>query len=248
MSRKKNLKVDDLKDEIYEPVNFFTEPGNVDKLKVKFKPKTEKQKELIQTIHDKDIVIVNGSPGSGKSYTALAVFLELLKTHRYDKIILTKSVQQLSSEEIGHIKGEISSKLEPVMYSYVINIQKLISREDLSKLKTFRMLDFIPLAFIRGTTFDRSLIICDETQNLELNTVRTMMTRIGEGSKVLFLGDSNQVDNKKLKQNTIETLIKYFKHDDCFGIVEFEDKDIVRNPIIKRVETIFKLIEGKTNI
>jgi phosphate starvation-inducible PhoH-like protein len=144
--------------------------------------------------------------------------------------------------------GTLDEKLQAVMYSYIINIQKLISREDLSKLKTFRMLDFIPLAFIRGTTFDKSLIICDETQNLELNTVRTMMTRIGEGSKVLFLGDSNQVDNKKLKQNTLETLIKFFKHDEQFGIIEFEDKDILRNPIIKRVETIFKLIEGNTNI
>jgi phosphate starvation-inducible PhoH-like protein len=248
MARRKNLKVEEIIDEIYEPVNFFTQPGNVDKLKVKFKPKTEKQKELIQTIHDKDIVIVNGSPGSGKSYTALAVFLELLKTQKYDKIILTKSVQQLSGEETGFQKGTLDEKLQAVMYSYIINIQKLISREDLSKLKTFRMLDFIPLAFIRGTTFDKSLIICDETQNLELNTVRTMMTRIGEGSKVLFLGDSNQVDNKKLKQNTLETLIKFFKHDEQFGIIEFEDKDILRNPIIKRVETIFKLIEGNTNI
>lgn len=248
MARRKNLKVEEINDEIYEPVNFFTQPGNVDKLKVKFKPKTEKQKELIQTIYDKDIVIVNGSPGSGKSYTALAVFLGLLKTQKYDKIILTKSVQQLSGEETGFQKGTLDEKLQAVMYSYIINIQKLISREDLSKLKTFRMLDFIPLAFIRGTTFDKSLIICDETQNLELNTVRTMMTRIGEGSKVLFLGDSNQVDNKKLKQNTLETLIKFFKHDEQFGIIEFEDKDILRNPIIKRVETIFKLIEGNTNI
>jgi phosphate starvation-inducible PhoH-like protein len=248
MARRKNLKVEEIIDEIYEPVNFFTQPGNVDKLKVKFKPKTEKQKELIKTINDKDIVIVNGSPGVGKTLTTMYAALELLRTGRVNQILITKSVQTLDNESLGHLKGELDSKLEPILFSFIHNINKLIGRENYNKLKNFNMLKEFPLGYLRGTSWDNTIIITDEIQNVSIENVRTILTRIGDGSKVILLGDSNQVDNKKLKKNTLETLIKYFKPEESVGVIEFDTDEIVRNPIIKRVETIFKLIEENTNI
>jgi phosphate starvation-inducible PhoH-like protein len=248
MPRKKNLKVEDVNEEIYEPINFFTQPENIDKLKVKFKPKTDKQKELIQKIYDKDIVIVNGSPGVGKTLTTLFSALDLLKNNKINQILITKSVQTLESESLGFLKGELSQKLEPVLFSFIHNFDKLIGKENYNKLKNFNMLKEFPLAYLRGTSWDNTIIITDEVQNLSIENVRTILTRIGYNSKIVLLGDSNQVDNRKLKQNTLETLIKYFKPEESVGVVEFNDDEIVRNPIIKRVETIFKLIEGKTNI
>jgi phosphate starvation-inducible PhoH-like protein len=225
--------------------NIFTQ------IKIDVKPKTENQKKLIQTIKENEITIVSGFPGSGKTFLSCAEALKLLKNHEtpFKKIILVKSVTTLKDEEIGFLKGTMEEKMEPFMDSFLDNFNKIIGEVSTNKLREMKYIEIKPIAYVRGRSIDNSIIIMDEAQNISLDNMRTLMTRIGENSKMIILGDVKQKDIRNKKESSLEVVIERFKEKEGFGIVELRNpEDIVRNPIIKFIEDIFDQIEeDKTN-
>lgn len=98
-----------------------------------------------------------------------------------------------------------------------------------------KLIEVLPIAYIRGLSIDDSIVILDETQNLDFHTFKTLITRIGNNSKYIFLGDIEQVDRKNKKESCLKTIIEIFKDSDIIGTVEFNDSDCVRNPIIPKI-------------
>jgi phosphate starvation-inducible PhoH-like protein len=220
--------------------NIFTQ------IKIDVKPKTENQKKLLQSIKEKEIVIASGFPGTGKTFLACAEALKLLKNHEtpFKKIILVKSVTTLKDEEIGFLKGTMEEKMEPFMDSFLDNFNKIIGEHLTSKLREMKYIEIKPIAYVRGRSIDNSIIIMDEAQNISIDNMRTLMTRIGENSKMIILGDIKQKDIRNKKESSLEVVIERFKEKESFGIVELRNQeDIVRNPIIKIIEDIFDQIE-----
>ena len=104
-------------------------------------------------------------------------------------------------------------------------------------LKTEKLV-LTPLAYIRGVTLDKSYIIIDESQNITMNLFKSIITRIGDDSKMIFLGDIEQVDfdqEKKRKQSALQHIIDIFKDESYMGYCHFNDDEVVRNPIIPKV-------------
>jgi phosphate starvation-inducible PhoH-like protein len=225
--------------------NIFTQ------IKIEVKPKTENQKKLLQAIKENEITIASGFPGTGKTFLACAEALKLLKNTEtaFKKIILVKSVTTLKDEEIGFLKGTMEEKMEPFMDSFLDNFNKIIGEGNTNKLREMRYIEIKPIAYVRGRSIDNSIIIMDEAQNISLDNMRTLMTRIGENSKMIILGDVKQKDIRNKKESSLEVVIERFKERKGFGIVELRnEEDIVRNPIIKIIEDIFDQIDGdKTN-
>ncbi|MFN7656534.1 MAG: PhoH family protein [bacterium] len=225
--------------------NFFTQ------IKVDVKPKTENQKKLLQAIKENEITIASGLPGTGKTFLACAEALKLLKNPEtaYQKIILVKSVTTLKDEEIGFLKGTMEEKMEPFMDSFIDNFSKIIGEGLTNRLKEMKLIEIKPIAYVRGRSIDKSIIIIDEAQNISLDNMRTLMTRIGENSKLIILGDVKQKDIRNKKESSLEVVIERFKDKKGFGTVELRnEEDIVRNPIIKVIEDIFdQLEEEKSN-
>ena len=199
-----------------------------------FKPKTDKQKQLMESIEKNEVTIAVGSAGVGKTYVTLASALNLLG-NKYKKIILVKSVTTIPGEELGFIPGDVSDKMAPYIMSYVWNIDKICGDGSGKALMDKKLIEILPLAYIRGLSIDNSIVIVDETQNIDKHTFKTIMTRIGDNSKYIFLGDIEQVDRRKKNDSALESVMEIFKDGSIIGTIEFEDEDCVRNPIIPKI-------------
>lgn len=204
-----------------------------------FRARNEKQQKLIDLINENEIVIAKGTPGSGKTYVALATALNLLGDV-YKKLILVKSVVTIPGEETGFLPGGIGEKMEPFLMSYTWNIDKICGDGSAKDLMDKKLIQVLPLAFVRGLSIDNSIVIIDEAQNIDTHTFKTIMTRIGDNSKYIFLGDTEQIDRKRAHESCLNTVIDLFKDNDIMGIIEFTDEDCVRNPIIPKILSVLR--------
>lgn len=247
MGRKKNLTKEDLNDvEDFVYRRHPEEDKIFNHIKIEVKPKTENQKKLVTAIKDNEITIASGYPGTGKTFLACAEALKLIKNphNSFQKIILVKSVTTLKDEEIGFLKGTMEEKMEPFMDSFLDNFNKIIGEANTNKLRDLGFIQIKPIAYVRGRSIDKSIIIIDEAQNISLDNMRTLMTRIGDNSKIIILGDVKQKDIRNKKESSLEVVIERFKDKKNFGIVELRHKDdIVRNKIIEIIEEVFDQIE-----
>ena len=254
MTKKRNKKLTQEDIDTIDSFNFErqNEIGNnpFTQIKVNILPKTENQKKLVYAITNNEITIASGLPGTGKTFLACAEALKLIKDTKtpYQKIILVKSVTTLKDEEIGFLKGTMEEKMEPFMDSFLDNFHKIIGESNTTKLRNSGFIQIKPIAYVRGRSIDKSVIIIDEAQNVSLDNMRTLMTRIGENSKLIILGDVKQKDIRNKKESSLEVVIEKFKDKNGFGTVELRnEEDIVRNPIIKVIEDIFDEIEEEKN-
>jgi phosphate starvation-inducible PhoH-like protein len=251
MSKKR--RTNQLSEEDLQEVHNFVYRKNheedkyLNSMTIRTKCKNENQKKVVNSIKSNEITIVSGLPGTGKTFIACAEALKLIKSRpKYKKVLLVKSVTQLKDEETGFLPGDLSEKLEPYMISFVDNFEKIIGESLTKKLRELKLIQIQPLAFVRGRSIDNAIIIVDEAQNITLNNMRTLMTRIGDNSKMVILGDVRQKDLKKRNESSLEVIIDRFKDVEGFGCVELRDPDdVVRNPIIKVIENVFDDIEEK---
>ena len=214
-------------------------PDKQAKLVKNFYPKNEKQRELVDLINEKEVVIATGVAGTGKTYVTLATALSLLD-QTYKKIILVKSVTTLPGEEIGFLKGGIEQKMEPSVMSYMWNIDKICGEDAAKSLLDKRILEILPLAYIRGLSIDNSIVIIDEAQNIDNHTFKTIMTRIGTDSKYILLGDTEQIDRRRKTESCLDQVLSIFQDDPLIGTIEFTDEDCVRNPIIPKILSVLR--------
>jgi len=244
--RNKNLSEEDLL-EVQEFVYRKNQEEDkfMSSMSVNYKCRTENQGKLRESIRSNEITIVSGLPGTGKTYIACAEALKLIKSKpKYKKILLVKSVTQLKGEELGHLPGDLNEKFDPFLGSFIDNFEKIIGESLTKKLRELGIINIQPLAFVRGRSIDNTIIVVDEAQNITLDNMRTLMTRIGDNSKMIILGDVKQKDLRNKKDSSLEVIIDKFNHIDNFGCVELRNpEDVVRNPIIKVIEETFDLLE-----
>lgn len=207
--------------------------------------KNESQKNLLKSIKENQITICNGVAGSGKTICSIYMALTLLQSraNSYRKIYLVKSVTVLKGEELGFLKGELREKVDPFIESFRINAEKLFRFSNVRALFETSIIEFLPLAYIRGRNFDNCIVILDETQNVSIDNARTLMTRIGEDCKIICLGDTNQVDLRIKKESALAPMLKVFNDVEDIKCVQMdENEENCRNPIIKIIEQKFKTL------
>jgi len=221
----------------------------LDQIKVNVKCKSENQKKLIKSIQSKDITICSGPAGTGKTYLSCAEALSILKKDpKIKKIILVKSVTTLKEEEVGFLKGTLSDKLEPVMYSFSGNFEKLLGSELFQYMKIDGLIEERPIAYVRGITIDNAIVIIDEIQNISVDNLRTLLTRIGENSKYILLGDEKQIDLKDKTKSSLKIAMDKFENIQDFGIVRLGSEDVVRHRLINIIEKVFDEINEEQSL
>ena len=214
------------------------------KLHVKsIKCKNLRQKEFLRTIESHEVTICTGIAGSGKTYLAAYQALKMLEKQQVEKIVLVKSVTTLPDEDVGFLPGDIHDKLDPFMISFYGNIDKIIGEEWRKKLVEEGKIQIQPLAFIRGINIDNAVVILDECQNLTTNIFKSIITRIGTGSKYIIMGDIEQIDMKRKSSSVLSKLVELFHDSELVGTIQFTDEDCVRNPIIPYLLDQIKTIE-----
>ena len=207
---------------------------------IKVIAKNESQKKLINSIRNNEITICAGPPGMGKTFVSVAFALNLLKkeNNRFKNVFLIKSVTTLKGEEMGFLKGDVNEKIEPVMWSFKLNMEKIMDSTTIDKLISEEIIRPLPLGYIRGVSLDDCIIIADEMQNVNLDNSKTLMTRIGRNTKIIMLGDINQIDIKNKKESSLKDLLLMFNNTEGIGVIDMsnEDTENIRNPIIKIIE------------
>ena len=239
MGRSKRLSKEEKQEvEAWIYQNNTEETRMTDTMTISVKCKTENQKSLVNSIKENQVTICSGPAGTGKTYLACAEALRLIKRYaKYKKIVIVKSVTTLKNEEIGFLKGNLREKMEPFMFSFVHNFEKLVGQSITSRLRELKTIEEIPIAYMRGINLDRSIIIVDEAQNISRENIRTIMTRLGKDSKMVFLGDERQQDSKG--GNGLTFLMDHFTDIEEIGCIQFTKADVVRNPLVAKIERVF---------
>lgn len=178
-----------------------------------------------------------GSAGTGKTYLSMALALEeVLENEEYTKLIIIRSAVQ--SREQGFMPGSLNEKMGYYETPYIDIVNDLFGRGDAYQiLKQKGMLQFMSTSFVRGLTFDNAIIIVDECQNMTYQELDTVMTRVGESSKIIFCGDMKQDDLKISKHRAdisgLKDFVRVISKMNAFTVVEFTVDDIVRSGIVK---------------
>ena len=195
-------------------------------------PKNAEQSFALNILLDDKIrlVTITGKAGTGKTLLALSSALEKRKS--YQKIFLARPIVPLSNRDIGFLPGDIQSKLNPYMQPLFDNlsvIKNQFKNNDKKVIIINKMLEnekllITPLAYIRGRSIQKSYFIVDEAQNLTPHEVKTVITRAGEGTKIIFTGDIHQIDHPYLdkKSNGLAFLINRMKGQKMFGHITLE--------------------------
>lgn len=207
---------------------------------IKFLPgikmKNEKQKELIRKIHDNEIIFISGPAGTGKTFIALKAAIEVLineKNEEINQILITKPIVE-AGESIGFLPGKVDEKIDPYMHSFESNFKKLIGENSTKAIIESNVVKSVPLAYMRGATFHNAIAILDEAQNTTKTGLKLFLSRKGEGSKLIIIGDIDQTD-LKLKtgeENALEDAFRRFKGIKKLAFMEFTEDDIVRSSIL----------------
>jgi phosphate starvation-inducible PhoH-like protein len=207
------------------------------KKKSKEKFLTENQKFYYDLLKKNQITICSGPAGVGKSYIAMKAAIDKLADPQspYEKIIIVRPAVE-AEEKLGALPGNVEEKLDPYIFPSYYLMNKIIGKEAREKLKENDIIEVFALAYMRGMNIDNSLLIFEEAQNSTPNQMKLLLTRIGFNSKFFISGDLEQTDRYKDKTHTgLYDAIKKFKELDDVGIFEFNNQDVVRNPLIGKI-------------
>lgn len=191
---------------------------------------TERQQEFSTKIINNTISLASGPAGTAKTFTGCYTLLNLLLSGQIEKIILTKPIKE-SGESLGFLPGDIEQKTLPYMESFFHCCKEMIGDESLKFLLDQKFVECKPLAYMRGVTFDRCGMFCDEAQNCTAEQLTLYITRLGKESKMIISGDMTQTDISK-KNSVFYEYIDFLKPATGVATHEFLRADIVRNPIL----------------
>jgi|TARA_R110000796_G_scaffold65692_2_gene151586 phosphate starvation-inducible PhoH-like protein len=186
----------------------------------------------------KSIVIAHGPAGCGKTLLATQNGIDLLKLQKIEKIVITRPVVG-ADEEIGFLPGSLNKKMEPWTRPLVDIFHKNYTVNRVQKMIHSEQIEIAPLAFMRGRTFENCYIIADEMQNTTPNQFKMLLTRIGEGSKLVITGDLDQTDRGK-NNGMADFLHKLWKSDSkLITNVQLKGEDIVRHKAVTEALRIY---------
>ena len=215
-------------------------PINADFL-LDIEPLTDNQKKLFDAYAEGKNIVAYGAAGTGKTFiTLFNALMDVFNPETpYEKIYIVRSL--VSTREIGFLPGdhEDKSSLYQIPYKNMVKYMfQMPSDSDFEmlygNLKSQETISFWSTSFIRGTTFDNAIIIIDEYQNLNFHELDSIITRVGENSKICFCGDATQTDlQKSNEKNGIHDFMKILRIMPSFELIEFGLDDIVRSGIVK---------------
>lgn len=169
-------------------------------------PKTVNQEGYIiaLTNPETDIVVATGPAGTGKTYLAMLAAIKALRSGITQRIILTRPAVGVDDERHGFLPGDLNAKMEPWTRPLLDVLREYYSVAEIEGLLSEQIVEIAPLAYMRGRTFKNSWIILDEAQNATPGQVKMLLTRIGEGSKIIVTGDIEQADRKKVDNGLLD--------------------------------------------
>ncbi len=207
------------------------------------KARTANQRKLVEECDKNDLVFAIGPAGTGKSYTAVALAVRALRNKEIRRIILTRPAVE-AGEHLGFLPGDLKEKLDPYLQPLYDALRDMIPAERLKEMMEDGTIQIAPLAFMRGRTLDSAYVILDEAQNATKSQLKMFLTRMGRSAKFIINGDSTQIDLPRNQQSGLAHSIEILKKVEGVGIVTFDEKDVIRHDLVKKIILAYKDMDG----
>ena len=219
-----------------------TPPQKIDNIKdYKFEtwkktiiPKSLGQKKYFEALNNYELVFGLGPAGTGKSYLAVAKGIDMLKKGIVEKIILTRPAVE-AGERLGFLPGDMKEKIDPYLRPIYDALYEMMPSDRVEKKIQSGEIEIAPLAFMRGRTFNNAFVIVDEAQNTTSVQMKMVLTRIGQGSRMVINGDLSQVDLPKGQVSGLKESEKILRNIKEIKVILLEANDVIRHRIVAKI-------------
>ena len=196
------------------------------------------QEKMVKAYFSNDLVFAVGPAGTGKTYIAIALAVRALKNREVRRIILTRPAVE-AGERLGFLPGDLKDKLDPYLQPLYDALGDMIPSRKLQEFIAGGTIQIAPLAYMRGRTLDGACVILDEAQNTNMGQLKMFLTRMGTNAKFIVTGDATQIDLPHKEDSGLLRGIDLVKNLKGVATVFFDDRDIVRHPLVSKIVKAF---------
>jgi phosphate starvation-inducible PhoH-like protein len=211
------------------------------KTRVSITARNSNQKQYLSKLYDdsKSIVLAIGPAGTGKTMLAVQYGIKLFQEGKVDKIVVTRPAVSVD-EDLGFLPGDLNEKMAPWTRPIFDVFGEYYQTKEVARMLEEGVIEISPLAYMRGRTFKNAYIVADEMQNATVNQMKMLLTRLGEGSKMVVTGDLAQAD--RLNDNGLIdfcNLLEQKQYLEHIDIIQFDARDIERHNAVKEVLAVY---------
>ena len=228
---------------------LFTEDGdNRVEIKTRRKlvePRTDAQKAYVRSLFANELAFGIGPAGTGKTYLAVAVGVNMFINGEVDRIILARPAVE-AGEKLGYLPGDMKDKVDPYMQPLYDALNDFLPGKQAAKLIEEKRIEIAPLAFMRGRTLANAFVVLDEAQNATTMQMKMFLTRLGEGSRMVITGDRTQIDLPRGVTSGLKEAEQLLTHIDGVSFNYFTSKDVVRHPLVAKIIQAYEKAEAQS--
>lgn len=205
--------------------------------------KTNGQRRMVAEAKNNDILFAIGPAGTGKTYTAVAIAVAAWKAKQVKRIVLARPAVE-AGESLGFLPGDLAQKIDPYLRPLYDALQDMLTAEKLKFLTERRVIEIVPLAYMRGRTLNNSFIILDEAQNASSKQMKMCLTRLGINSKAIITGDVTQIDLPTTMESGLPSAEKILKNIRGISFVYLDKSDVVRHKLVRDIINAYEIHES----
>ena len=197
-------------------------------------PRTKGQIAYAKMVQKNDIVFSVGPAGTGKTFIAVAFAVAAMENHNVDKIVLCRPAVE-AGENLGFLPGDLKEKVDPYLTPLYDSLGSMLAQNRLKPLIDKKIIEVVPLAYMRGRTLNNAFMILDEAQNASAMQMKMFLTRLGVNSRAIITGDVTQIDLPDKANSGMVQVIKILKNVDGIGFVHLTESDVVRHQLVRKI-------------
>jgi len=197
-------------------------------------PKTNAQARYLETLARCELSFGVGPAGTGKTFLAAAYGASLLRRGQVDRLVITRPAVE-AGEKLGFLPGDLNEKVDPYLAPIWEALNDILGAEDVQRRRDKGEIEAAPIAFMRGRTLNDAFIILDEAQNTSRLQMKMVLTRLGEGARMVVTGDPSQIDLLNPRDSGLAHALRILRDVKGVGVLEFEAQDVVRHAMVERI-------------
>jgi len=241
IAQKGDLSVDDVKTELNHI--DLKKAATIKTRKSNITARTFMQSAFIESMRNNDLIFGVGPAGTGKTFLAVAFAAMMLEKGEKKRIILSRPAVE-AGENLGFLPGDMKEKVDPYLRPLYDALYEMLPAEKVDKFIETNVIEIAPLAFLRGRTLKNSIVILDEAQNTTAAQMKMILTRLGEGSKMIVTGDPTQIDLPSRVKSGLKDALDTLRRIESMAVVKFGNRDVIRHKLVSQIVQAYDMAQA----